>query len=129
MKFQKKCKWCGQSFESDAANARYCSDGCRYVALKEQRAKYMTNYRKKMEECGEIIRECKWCGRAFKPFQAQKYCCVECREAATGVPISTVRVKRKKTKPKMTLAQTAKAAAEAGMSYGEYVIKKEVMGW
>ena len=111
-----------------AGNARYCGDICRAAALREQRAKYMKNHREALKESGEIIRECKWCGREFKPFQAQKYCCPDCREAATGAPMAGTVKNKKRTKPKMSLAQVAKAAAAAGMTYGEYVRKMEVAG-
>lgn len=127
MIFPKVCKWCGEEFIAKAGSAKYCSDICRTSALREQKATYTRNRRKELKERGEIIRECKWCGRDFKPFQAQKYCCPSCRDAATGIP--TVIIKRKKkTSPKMSLAQVAKAAAAAGMTYGEYVRKMEVAG-
>lgn len=64
---EKKCKWCGSTYQPIVAKQKYCSKQCR-----------ITNFTKKKA----ITIICKECGRAYKiPLRkrSQKFCCLFCR--------------------------------------------------
>lgn len=45
-----KCKYCGKEFKKMHNREMYCSDKCRYNALREQKATYQRNRRKLIRE-------------------------------------------------------------------------------
>lgn len=48
------CKYCGKPFYKAANKTCYCSDRCRNLALKEQKAKYQQKRRKLIRD-GELV--------------------------------------------------------------------------
>lgn len=66
---------------------------------------------------------CYFCLEEFESSRRKKYCSSECRiEAQKG----KVMPLRQKVMPKYSIAQIAKMANEAGMSYGEYVAEHKL---
>lgn len=49
-----KCKWCGKAFFKTANKTCYCSDRCRTLALREQKAEYQRKRRKLIRD-GVIV--------------------------------------------------------------------------
>lgn len=73
----KKCKMCGNKFESERG-ALYCSDECKEKKLKIQWAN--NNLRRKMRKDGETpMRQCLSCGNYF-PAGRKEYCSPQCKE-------------------------------------------------
>lgn len=80
----------------------------------------------------QYVKKCEICGKLFDAWnKAQKFCSDECRyknklqQGAVFREVYKAQEKKQKTrkKQKMTLAQVAVAATQAGMTYGEYVAK------
>ena len=67
-----RCKYCGKPFFRTHKNTCYCSDRCRNLALKEQKAKYQRERRKKIRN-GEIVsNESKYVGTGFLSHKRQE---------------------------------------------------------
>ena len=67
-----KCKYCGKPFFKTANKTCYCSDRCRSLALKEQKAKYQRKRRKRIRN-GEIAsNESKYVGTGFLSHHKQE---------------------------------------------------------
>ena len=49
-----KCKYCGQPFYRPNKYLKYCSDRCRELALKEQKAEYQRRRRRRIRD-GELV--------------------------------------------------------------------------
>ena len=68
---------------------------------------------------------CPICGTRFiTDLSMQKYCDEEC--AGKAYREAQKRYRNKKKKKKTTLDDKVKAAAEAGLSYGQYVIRERL---
>ena len=66
-----KCKWCGKPFHKHY-NEKYCSDHCRKEALREQKAKYQRERRKKIRN-GELVSlETEYIGTGFLSARRQE---------------------------------------------------------
>ena len=103
----KICKCCGKEFITEKNAQQHCSVKCRrkYNSKKKAFKKVLT---------------CSWCGVSFEADRKRKYCSDKCRAIVNN------RTKPKiipKTTPKLSLEQIAKASREAGLSYGQYVMK------
>jgi len=61
----KKCKYCGKPFIKTANRQVYCSERCRSLALKEQKAKYQRSRRKRIREGELVSNETKYVGTGF----------------------------------------------------------------
>lgn len=123
---KKICKVCGKEFETENSKKCYCTFACRQEGMRRYAREYAKSYQN----------ICKNCGKYFRAGRGTSYCSPECKEAALGrsvdvKPAASAPKKKshaKSAKPQ-TLSQVAKLARDAGMTYGEYVQKKEVMGW
>lgn len=60
-----KCKYCGKRFYKTANKTAYCSDRCRSLALKEQKAKYQRKRRKMIREGVIVSNESEYVGTGF----------------------------------------------------------------
>ena len=100
-----KCKCCGKEFIRQTNAQKHCSEKCRRKA----------NLPKKILE----EQTCQWCGKKFFYVRKKKFCSVECREKSQGKRSRKIET----VIPSMTLQQVAKASREAGLSYGQYVMK------
>lgn len=66
------CKYCGEKFYKTANKTCYCSDRCRTLALREQKAKYQRK-RRKMIRDGELVsNESEYVGTGFLSHRRQK---------------------------------------------------------
>lgn len=80
-----------------------------------------------------MIKTCPACGTEFKQRRAgMTYCCDECRHKAANIrkreAYSSYRMAAKKKKspgiqPGMSIAEVAKLAKDAGMTYGQFVAR------
>ena len=107
-----KCPWCGKEFERKQSAQKYCCAECRKKAGKHvMRQNQMRQYKSsKLFECG-------WCGLMFESKTKEEYCCEECRKKAEN------RKKKRAKKKTLSLEEVAVLSREAGLSYGEYVMK------
>ena len=67
----KKCPVCGTSFNRDSPKAIYCSKECKWKAFR------IRSGRSKSTWSPDLVKNCKFCGRSFKPSKYQpwqKYC-------------------------------------------------------
>ena len=60
-----KCEYCGQPFYRPNKYFKYCSDRCRSLALKEQKAKYQRKRRKLINDGVLVSNESKYIGTQF----------------------------------------------------------------
>lgn len=59
------CKYCGKPFYKSANRTCYCSDRCRTLALKEQKAEYQRKRRKLIRNGVLISNETEYVGTGF----------------------------------------------------------------
>ena len=115
MKYQRECKICGNEFETNNSKKVYCTWQCSREAARIRAREYMREYQKKHD----YPDRCLQCGKVFRASRNTLYCSPECKRAALTKQVQETK------KPVMTLSQVARAAREAGMSYGEYVRQME----
>lgn len=81
----RECGVCGKKFKSNGKKRKYCSTECAYKATLEvnrrSRAKHSEEYKAK-HKASIKPKQCVECGKAFIPFNGQKYCSSECRREA-----------------------------------------------
>ena len=78
-KYTRVCECCGQSYQTNYENQKYCSNECRF----EARRKYEES-RKKEPRPKRHTKECEHCGKTYQTnSKKQKYCSAECRIAAS----------------------------------------------
>ena len=127
-----ECQACGKIFRKTSGNVRYCPqcrakraehksvkcEMCGKVFVKKNRSLYCPECRKRRKEKPMV--ECQECGKFFKKTSGNVSYCPECR--------ANWRRKKepaKKRAPVLTLAQVCELAREAGLSYGQYVVRME----
>ena len=59
------CKYCGKKLFKTANKTCYCSDRCRNLALKEQKARYQRERRKRIRHGELVSNESKYVGTGF----------------------------------------------------------------
>ena len=114
----KECEWCGKEFMPNTKGRKYCSNECakeaQYIACKEFAIR--NKKRKKCEVCGNIL-----IGKHFK------YCSQGCREEAERqrkAEAQEIKAKKRRSrKPKLSIGEICKRAAEEHLTYGQYVLK------
>ena len=73
------CPVCGKRFNKKYHTEKYCSDGCREQAVREQKLKY--NHEKRT--VGTVKVTCQYCGKEFiREHNSQVYCSDKCRHYA-----------------------------------------------
>ena len=105
----KICPFCQVEFVPENAS-KYCSDRCRRGMYAKQRREQQNSREFK----------CAFCGDGFFSERKRKYCSVECKLKSYGRGPSKTKPRKK---PNLSLAQVALLSRQAGMSYGEYVMK------
>lgn len=122
-----QCKECGKVFVP-VKRAVFCSEGCR----KEYKRKYSAELarlarEREKEKLG--TRECDICGKEFKPrYLRQVSCSKECQKlrhswSATLWQQQIEEKSRRIPDNVPSIAETARKAREAGLSYGMYVFR------
>lgn len=124
---KKVCKECGKEFTPEAHNQLFCTKECRIEYNNTQRRGYPAGvFEKKCQQCGKL-------------FTTKKFTKSFCSKRCGGIYYNhfthehsdemTAAEKVKKAKYEAAsgaLVDTAVEAREAGMSYGEYVAKKQL---
>ena len=59
------CKYCGKKFYKTANKTCYCSDRCRRLAIREQKARYQRERRKRIRNGELVSNENKYVGTGF----------------------------------------------------------------
>ena len=107
---KKTCPVCGKIYYTDQNASKYCSKECMLKAKKPKDKPNRTSV-------------CRGCGKTFVSKRRKWYCTEECRMYANGRGKAVCIPKKKKTKPKYSLAQIAAMANAEGITYGKYVTK------
>ena len=130
MKFY--CDICGVEFNSKSGKAKYCPqcrakraehkfvkcDICGKVFVKKNRSLYCPECRAKRKEKPMV--ECQECGKIFRKTSGNVSYCPDCR-----ANWNRKKEPAKKRAPVLNLAQVCELAREAGLSYGQYVVRME----
>lgn len=116
---KKNCKLCEKEFMQRASNQIYCSMECKKKAF-EGKYKYV----REKPQIKKYI--CHYCGKEFESERKKMYCSIKCRSKANSpyarkdeFELTTL------LKPihKKTLSEVARLATEAGLTYGQYVMR------
>lgn len=107
----KICPFCQVEFVTEKNAQVYCSERCRRGMFAK----------KKREKNKSREFTCAYCGDAFVSDRKQKFCCKDCKLKANGRLVAKPKPRKK---PSLSLTQVALLSRQAGMSYGEYVMKK-----
>ena len=106
----KICEYCKNTFEAGAGRQIYCSKKCAIESYREK-------HRKEKEK---NIKNCVICGEFFEADrETAVYCSDHCR--AIGKKLrEQAKTPRRKTTNTQKLAEDAKKAREAGLTYGQW---------
>lgn len=135
MSDKKICAECGEEFESDRKNGRFCSEKCRRrYNSRKQHAKYRSEPYMHTVVCRE-------CGKKFQHKTGSiRYCSAECRSAADRArrqERDSARQKREeqhnrdvretmaRLARKSTVAKVNAAGRAQGLSYGQMMARKD----
>lgn len=106
-----RCVNCGKAFERNGTKSVFCSTECR--------RKYNSGESRIAEK------HCKVCGKKFVPGRELKnYCSTRCRDAAKDKTLAEAR--RIIKGEDHSLSDLVAEARAHGMSYGKYVLAKEI---
>jgi len=90
------CKICGKEFEAKKHSARYCSEQCRWVGVKERQERAYEKIKAKKQP---REKECAYCGKKFMQTGKEKMCSEDCREKARKVVYYKKKLPKEKTCP------------------------------
>lgn len=113
------CKECGKPFETNHSKKIFCTWECQRAFAKVRAREYARTYQKEHK----AIKTCKFCGQEFTGGRGKLYCSTECKSKAL------IKMNREKRGHYgIELERIAAEARAAGMTYGQYVAKTEVLG-
>lgn len=133
------CQRCGRLIEHPRGPQRYCTD-CRIALDRERRAAYAAAHRgdkpkpKEPQPLGSrsgkrgYIRICVVCGKVMRGVGNKTKYCPECRrlhQNARARELARIKRDRSKHPASGDVRAVAAEADAAGLSYGQYVARKE----
>lgn len=100
MIYQVKCAVCGEKFQTEQYNRKYCSPECKKIGQKPLIQKHQREYNQREKERrkqqqSEFIGKCKICGNPVKRDSGRlKYCSDECVKIAKNLAAEKHRIKK-----------------------------------